>query len=109
MLTSELTAGERLYIYRRRCEYTQAEMAEEHGISCKTYRDWETGVKSPPKDVKSPIGNLKNHEVATTLRRRKGINQPDLAEEIGVCTWWLCQMETGRAPMSDALIEYWGL
>lgn len=105
MKVSELTPAERLFLHRFRNKQTQKEAAEENGVSLNMYRGWERGEGKVPK---VPLGTIKPHEACVILRRRKGQGISELAEELGVCRWWLRQMETG-AVNGTALREHWGV
>lgn len=102
----DLSPGERLILLRRRTGATQAEEAEEHGVSLLRYRRWEKDeIEGAPK---VPLGKLKPGEIAFVLRRRKGLSLRAAADEMGVCPWWLRQMETGQVNQKR-LLDFWNL
>lgn len=107
LTTNELTVGERLRVARRREGLTQAQMAEDLGIPFNTYRriedDTETGWTLPSM----PLGKLQEHEIYAVLRRRERMTLDDLADRVGLSKWWLCQIERGKVPASEQLVDYW--
>ena len=100
---SELTGGEKLYIYRTREGKTQFEKAVELGMCMAQYRSMEL---DHTRAVYVSLGKLEEHEAFTLLRRRKGLTKVELAERIGVSSYWLGQMEAGTAPI-DRLRRFW--
>ncbi len=100
-----MTRGEKLLMTRRRLGWTQSEAARRHSVSLYTYRRWEgdtDGTSAPT----TKVGKLAMFEQCFLLRKREGMTLIEAAEVIGVCRWWLCQMESGEAPI-DRLREYW--
>lgn len=110
----ELTYPEQLFIHRRRMKITQAKAAKLFNVPIGRYRAWETGEDVPTRDTVRRLkvesgGPLSINEVATLLRRRSGLKQPEVARELGVTTHWLCRMELGVAPVNQALMDRWHL
>lgn len=109
---SDLTPGEKLLIFRRRSELTQALMAEELGVSLLAYRAMEQDHDYIPCNRKIPrvslSGRLAVWEVAVILRFRSSLTQAQTAAQIGISKYWLRRMETNDAPL-DLLLEYWEL
>ena len=104
MQTSDLTNGERLLVLRRRrSDKSQKGAAAALGISLYKYRRWEADDDEPPKPK---LGALESHEAYFIMRRRAGKSLQELATEVNVSSWWLCQMEYGRAPLAR-LVAYW--
>lgn len=102
--TSDLTLAERVFLYRRRAGLTQAEAAEEAGVSVYQYRALERGEREDPVSV--PLGRLRPHERCVILRRRAGLTIDRFAQLVRLSRWWVVQMERGaKAP--DALVELW--
>lgn len=101
--TSDLSRGEKLLVERRREEQTQAQAAKRRRVSLYIYRKWETDVEQGPL---TKVGRLEPHEQCVIMRRREEQTAADLAEELGVCRWWLCQMEKGVVPHED-LVAHW--
>lgn len=60
--------------------------------------------KLPAKRV--AIGKLAAHERCLLQRRRAGYTQARVAKDIGVCRWWLNQMEHGKIDCTP-LSSYW--
>jgi len=102
--TSELSKGEKLLVYRRRRGLTQSKSAKERKVSLYTYRRWEADELDAVPKVS--VGRLSEAEQCFLLRKRKGMSLADAAKEIDICRWWLCQMESGEAPI-DRLLAYW--
>ncbi len=103
--TTELTDGEQLLIYRRRGGETQADLARRYGVSLYQYRQWETD-KERNTYVRPLLGTLRPHEQCLIKRTRSGKSVNDLARDIGICSWWLTQMERGDAPV-ERLLAHW--
>jgi DNA-binding XRE family transcriptional regulator len=109
-----LSNSELIFVYRRRRGYTQAEAADKWlmGLPVADYRSLENGEEKPSRSLVRAMkagGSLTENEIATIKRRREGMTQPELAEELGISVNWLCRMEKGSAPMNEDLREYWGL
>tara|TARA_R110000851_G_scaffold120002_1_gene248069 strand:- start:9403 stop:9732 length:330 start_codon:yes stop_codon:yes gene_type:complete len=100
---TELTAGERLLISRRRSEQTIADAAAYHATTEYRYRRWERDEEKGP-DMRT--GRLKFHEQSVIMRRRANASVAEFARLLDVSPWWLRQMETGEAP-DDRLRDYW--
>ena len=102
--TSELSAGLRLIINRRRRGLTQAEAAAKHKVSLYHYRRWEADEVNGVPSV--DIGLLKPHEKCYVERVSRGVSLADQAKKMGISRWWLRQMERGTAN-PERLISYW--
>ncbi len=109
---SDLTPGEKLLIFRRREELTQAQMAEKLAVSLLAYRAMEQDAEYIPCDRKIPRvsleGKLAVWEVAVILRFRSGLTQAETAIDMDISKYWLRRMETNSAPL-DRLLEHWNL
>lgn len=101
--TSDLEPHERLLIFRRRSDMTQAQAADYFETTIWEYRMAEAG-KVPPFAVK--LGRLEPHEAAVIMRRRAGMTRKQLSAILQVSGWWLTQMERGQQNPSR-LIDYW--
>ena len=101
------TKGESLLIWRRRSGFDQIEAAREMSVNADLYREWENDKRTHDQPRKS-LGVLKDHEVCLLLRRRNGMKQKQLAEELGVTRLWVIRMEAGEVPC-DRLTRYWGV
>jgi transcriptional regulator with XRE-family HTH domain len=101
----KLSKGERLLIQRRRRKQSQSEAAKRLGVSYSRYSQWERDLfmEGSPSVKVEP---LKAHECCLLYRRRAKFTQERVAKDMGVCRWWLNQMERGAAPC-DELIGYW--
>ena len=102
---SDLTAGERLLIERRRVGLTQPEAAKQFRVSVSHYSRWERDKIPAPKTA---LPNLYDHEICLLLRRRQGITQLQLSKMMGRCRWRINQMEYGTVD-STPLVKYWKL
>ena len=95
--------AERLLIHRRRQGWDQQDAATYHDVSLYRYRAMEDGDGA----AYVPLGHsLEDYEACFLLRLREEMTQADLADEMGLSVWWVCQMERGDQP-ADALIEHW--
>lgn len=100
-----LSVGERLLIDRRRRGESQGEAAKRQYISHFTYGQAERDFKRA-NTLAPIIKRLQPHERCLLYRRRVGRTQDDVAKELGVCRWWLNQMERGKVSC-DALLWFW--
>jgi len=101
--TKDLTRSEKLRIERRRNGENQPAAAKRHKVTLAEYRQWERTEEGAP-NVK--LGRLEDYEACWIERVRGGWTLDDVAEEMGVCRWWLCQMERGNAN-AERLATYW--
>ena len=105
LTTSKLTAGERLFIDRRRANETKDECAKAYEVSLYCYNQWEAGEWSA--DMPTPsLGHLSKLEGYVILRRRAGVTVAELAQVLGTSSWWVTRMEAGNAP-ADRLLTFW--
>ncbi len=102
---SDLTRGEKLRLVRKRGKQTQSQAAKRHKVSVHIYRRWERDDEETTIPSVA-VGRLAMHEQCWILRLREDMSLEDVANKIGVCRWWLCQMEQGEAPV-ERLAEYW--
>jgi DNA-binding XRE family transcriptional regulator len=104
----KLTANEQLFLYRRRLGLTQKEMAAKYNLSVKTYQRQEAGRQPTELKVEAPIKvkDLKHAERCVLYRRRCEKTQREVAEEMGMCRYYVNQMELGNFP-PDTLLWYW--
>jgi hypothetical protein len=103
--TSSLTAGERLYIQRRRMGWTVQQAAKRARTTVSLYRAWEKGRTE--SDIPSVgLGQLTPQEKCVIMRRRSGKLAVEVAAELGCCRLWLRQMENCTADVGR-LLEYW--
>ena len=98
-----LTNAETLLLQRRRLNEGQMAAAKRHGVTHSMYGKWERGVVDSPR-VK--ISGLKDHERCLLYRRRSGMRQEDVADDLRCCRYWLNMIERGEAPC-DNLLWYW--
>jgi transcriptional regulator with XRE-family HTH domain len=100
-----LTKGERLVLDRRRREERQAASAARLGVSLSRYSLWERD-KMTERAPLVKIGHLTPAERCLLRRRREGWTQEEVAAKVGVCRWWLNQMEQGKVDCTE-LLKYW--
>lgn len=101
---ADLTPGEKWIVLRRRLREPQRDTADRLGITLYSYRQIEAGAAEP--EFKPKLGALRDFEACHVLRLRAGFTLRELADEVGLSAWWVCQMEYGRQP-ADPLVEYW--
>lgn len=101
-----LTNAETLLLQRRREGWNQVDAARFYNIPLSRYSLWERGLDEAVPRAR--IGPLADYERCLLLRRRNARTQAEVAEALGVCRWWLNQMERGEIPCND-LLAYWGL
>lgn len=100
-----LTAGERLLIRRKRENWSQAQAAAFYGVTFSTYARWERDERGDPPQLNIGV-LLKPHERCLLHRRRAGLEQAPVAQELGVSRFWLNKMERGKIPC-ELLLAYW--
>jgi DNA-binding XRE family transcriptional regulator len=97
------SSAETLYIDRIRRGETQRQAARRLKVSLALYGAMELG-KTEARRV--PIGKLTANERCVLQRKRVGSTQLQVAQDLGVCRWWVNQMESGRQDCT-ALSSYW--
>lgn len=102
-MVEEVTIGERLLIFRRRDGISQAEAAQQHGVSRNMYGEMERAESEP-----CIIVELSVPEKCLIMRRRRGYTQQECADRLGVTRFWYNQMEKGSAPVAE-LAKFWGI
>ncbi len=103
---SNLTNGEKLLIWRRRCGLTQPEAALRYRLTVKRYRNWEKGRHfwDPEIDVEMP---LYEREKCLLLRRRRNWRQAEVAKKMNMSREWVNMMERNEASV-EPLVKFWG-
>lgn len=111
-----LTAGECLFLNRRREGLNQDEKAEIFRMSRHMYAAIERDEISSnsascwaiPRSALSLRGGVKDHERCVILRRRAGPShrQRDVATVLGVSRLWINKMETGQEDCTR-LLSHW--
>lgn len=104
----KLTAGEKLFVVRKRHDLNQKRMAKIYKVSPHKYGLWErdqVDEKDIPK-AKRLVNKLKKFEVCFILRRRDNLTQEKLATELFCSRWWIIQMENGTIDC-DPLYSHW--
>lgn len=100
----QLSKSEKLLIWRRRSGLTQAEAAQEHGVSHRRWGRWERGDEEPAVDKE--ITTLAVHEQLLLLRRRNNVSQGEVARDLGCTRAWVQMMEAG-VNGCEQLVRYW--
>ena len=104
LATSELSAAERILIYRRRLGLNQTEAALHWAVTPWEYRLWENGERNTQPTVR--LGILQDNEACLIMRRRAGLSRTACAKAVGISNWWLTQMEHGKIP-TERLVKFW--
>lgn len=102
---SDLTRGEKLYLYRNRIGFSQEQRCVDLGVGFAEYRAMEVDSETTKPPYIS-IGAMEPRESYMIFRRRAGMTKGEVAEAVGCSVEWLRQMEQGRAPIRR-LEEYW--
>lgn len=106
LTASDLSRGEKLYLWRKRYALSQIEASVDLGVSLIAYRVMEEDGEGSNPPFKT-LGALEPTEEFVTLRRRQGWTRADLGVVMEVSAEWIRKMESGLAPMVR-LEEYWG-
>jgi hypothetical protein len=102
-----LTNGEKLLIWRHRHGHSQVRRAKLLATTPFIYGQMERDEKEVPMGV-TPVGALAPHERCLIARHRAKMMQSTLAQELGVCRYWVVRMERGLEDCSR-LREHWGV
>lgn len=102
---NELTKGEQLLIWRRRCGWNQSQAAKHYGISIFSYKLAEY---SRLENFKYPQykTELQPWEKCLIYRKRAGFKQSEIAKKLGICRGWLRLQEVGEIDCSR-LLSWW--
>lgn len=108
----KLTPSELLFVDRALRSLTQRQASKKWQTTFWSYRSWEQNPNSVPHEVRSALAYLNEQEIPKPLayvvmRRREGMTQADLGQELGVSRQWVNRMELGDEE-DDLLNEYWG-
>lgn len=106
MTATQLTKGERIFIWRRRKKLNQKQAGEELGLKRHEIFRIEKGLKVRCGIPVQPLGNLKPLEICVLKRRRAKMTQTELGKKIGCSRWWVNQMELGLED-SGKLVKFW--
>lgn len=103
----DLTAGERLYIARRRAGLTMLEAATEHGVTDWRYREWE---KDRTSEVAAPFAYLETpltpNEAAILARRRKNWSIRQLGLMMGLSHVTVIKWEASQN-LVNPVVQFW--
>jgi len=100
-----LNNAEKLFITRKRMEHTQQGMAEHCGITRLEYIEIEKGEK-PLSYWPYDVLHLQPNEKCVIARRRFGITQQELADQLSFSRYYINKMENGHADCGW-LTGYW--
>ena len=103
-----LTFAEKLFIWRHRAGMTQHQAARYLNMTGSRYTTLERGAaeEMPTKLRNRTFDHLTPEETCVLERRRRGMTQEQVAEELGLSRVWVVRMERGLAN-SDKLVDYW--
>jgi DNA-binding XRE family transcriptional regulator len=106
---SDLTTGERLFLWRHRGSVGQRKAAEKYGVTERVYGKWERDEKTRTAPPRMPFKNRLNRiETAILVRRREGVTQAAAAQAIGVSLCWYKKMEKGLVD-NTRLLNHWNV
>jgi DNA-binding XRE family transcriptional regulator len=105
---TELTLGDKLFLWRRRMGFSQDAVAARFEVCSSTYRLWEKDRMKPKGkvDVRVNIEDVTEPEFCALIRRKHGVTQGQLAKELDVSRQWVNYMEFGKEK-HDRLVKYW--
>lgn len=112
---SELTAGERLTLFRRRCSQSQTAFCRDINrnpkrapLTLHQLKSMEGDLIPVPERISRGIAlrSLASYEQCFIARRRSGVSQAKVAADLGRCRYWVNRMELGLAPCHE-LTSYW--
>lgn len=108
LAVSDLSPGERLFIWRHRKGVDQFEAARLKKTTYRVYGKWERDEVTIAPCPKGAVGSeLTRLEKCLLLRRRAKITQRELAADMSVSTGWVKVLESGRSEYEDSLHSYW--
>ena len=108
-MLENITLDERLFVWRERKSWSQAEAAAYHGTTSRIYGKWERGenTRTDPRTVQVNA-EIKPLEQCILLRRRRGWTQLQTALEMEVSICWFKLMEWDERDPT-ALLSFWGI
>lgn len=101
---TDLTKGEKLFLTRMRKKKSQRRMAQYLGVPRFRYQRWENDKETPP--MTTLIGSLRPYERCMIYRRRTGVKQTVIAEDMKLSRYWVHRMERGEVDCTP-LLSYW--
>jgi len=108
MFVSELSPGERLVVWRHRKGWSQEAAAQCCHVSTSTYRRYEHDHYQDRSTPYVTLQTLTETEQCLVLRRRAGLTQAQVAEQIGRSRWFVNMVENGQLA-SGLVARYFGL
>ncbi len=105
-ITTDLTPGETLILWRKRRKWNQEKAAKHYKVSVFDYKLAEYDVAQEFKYRRIELKEVKDHERCFIYRRRFGMTQAEVAPKVGIGKYWLRELELGKAPCSR-LLTWW--
>lgn len=102
----DLRPEEKLRLWRLRMGLSQTQAGERFGCSAWVYGEMERGRCEIPCYAWKGVFAVRPHEFCLLSRLRSGMEQDEVALELGVSRIWVVNMEKGRA-QCDRLVSYW--
>ena len=103
---TDLTPGERFWLWRRRTGTHSYDASVIYGVSTKLITAWERDRRTDVPEVNLPGGELTCGEQATILRRRAKVSIKSAAVQLGVSHVSLIRMERDEIDATKAM-EFW--
>ena len=106
---NKLTEPERLFLWRRRFKMTQRQAGLQLGMTRVVYANMEDGVVRIPTKYKVRamfLGPVTDAERCTIYRRRSGMTQQQVANELECSRDHVRRMERGKVKADD-LLWFW--
>lgn len=109
-MKTDMTSGERLWIYMRRFDMTNAFVAYYFGVPEAMVTDWLHDRPTAPAWWLPPAvmlkGGLMSHERLALARRRRGWTLREMARRLGMSHVTLIRRERGIGPLQP-LLDWW--
>lgn len=111
---TDLTLGELLELDRTCYRESQDQHAQRLQVSEGTIYNWESGKTKIAKQHRERL-EKKRHTLKRYLtlqkqcyfaRKRFGMTQKQLANELGFCRYWVAMMENGDIPLNQKMLDY---
>lgn len=107
LMTSDLTQGERLYVFRHRRGHDIPTMAHKLRVSTYRYRLMERDKCEQGGTITDVgVGPMTPQEKCLVMKLRSKKTSAKVAKELGCSRMWLRMMENGEAEVAR-LQEYW--
>jgi len=106
IVSSDLSTGEHLLIWRRREGLTQEEAGIYLGLRRNTYGQLERSEEKKHIPELPFLGEMYSYEKCFIMRRRSGWTIPMCAAQAEVSRYWYNLMELGKVS-PERLVAYW--